>query len=144
MDCSPQGSSSSVHGILQARILEWAAMPFSRRSRSRDWTWVSCIAGRFFTVWVTSEAWASHSCRLNSFPDPAHSFLPRRCLWSEAAQFLSRPGLDRIAEAEGRVHPPSGVWRWYQLLRQWAGTAGGILWGGPWVWPGLEPGWVGD
>ena len=42
---------SSVHGILQARILEWVAIPFSRgSSRPRDQTWVSCIAGRFFTI----------------------------------------------------------------------------------------------
>ena len=54
MDCSPPGSS--VHGILQARILEWAANPFSRgSSRPRDWTCVSCIAGRFFTIWATRE-----------------------------------------------------------------------------------------
>ena len=48
MDCSPPGFS--VHGILQARIPEWVAIPFSRGSSwLRDWTWVSCIAGRFFT-----------------------------------------------------------------------------------------------
>jgi len=42
---------SSVHGILQARILEWVAMPFSRgSSQPRDQTQVSCIAGRFFTM----------------------------------------------------------------------------------------------
>ena len=47
--CSPLGSS--VHGILQARILEWVAIPFSRRSsRPRDQTHVFCIAGRFFTI----------------------------------------------------------------------------------------------
>ena len=46
MDCSPSGSS--VHGILQARILEWVAICFSRGlSWARDWTWVSCITGRF-------------------------------------------------------------------------------------------------
>ena len=50
---SPPGSS--VHGILQARILEWVTIPFSRRSfPPKDRTWVSCIAGRFFTIWVTS------------------------------------------------------------------------------------------
>ena len=49
MDRSPPGSS--VHGILQARILEWVAIPFSKRSsRPRDQTQVSCTAGRFFTV----------------------------------------------------------------------------------------------
>ena len=55
MDGSLPGSS--VHGILQARILGWVAIPFSRRSSGpRDWTWVSCIAGRFFTIWATREA----------------------------------------------------------------------------------------
>ena len=49
MDCSLP--SSSVHGILQARILEWVAIPFSRgSSQARDQTWVSCIAGRFLTI----------------------------------------------------------------------------------------------
>ena len=52
MDCSLPGFS--VCGILQARILEWLAMPFSRVSSwPRDWThisWGSCIAGRFFTA----------------------------------------------------------------------------------------------
>ena len=47
---------SSVHRILQARILEWVAVSFSRRSSwSRDWTLDSCIARRFFTVWAIRE-----------------------------------------------------------------------------------------
>ena len=55
MDCSPQGSS--VHGILQARTLEQVAISFSRgSSQPKDWTWVSCIAGNFFTIWATREA----------------------------------------------------------------------------------------
>ena len=54
MDCSPPGSS--VHGILQARILEWVAISFSRgSSQPRDWTQVSCIAGRRFTDWATRQ-----------------------------------------------------------------------------------------
>ena len=54
MDCSPPGFS--VHGILQARILEWVAIYFSKgSSRPKDWTWTSCIAGRFFTIWATRE-----------------------------------------------------------------------------------------
>ena len=49
MDCSP--TVSSVYGALQARILEWVAMPSSRgSSHPRDSTWVSHIAGRFFTI----------------------------------------------------------------------------------------------
>ena len=54
MDCSLP--STSVHGILQVGILEWVAMPsFRGSSWSMDWTWVSCIAGRFFTVWATRK-----------------------------------------------------------------------------------------
>ena len=49
MACSLPGSS--VHGIFQARILEWVAMPFSRRSSPPgDRTQVSCIAGGLFTI----------------------------------------------------------------------------------------------
>ena len=49
MDCSPPGSS--VHGILQARILEWVAVPSSRgSSQPRNRTWVSYIESRFFTL----------------------------------------------------------------------------------------------
>ena len=56
MDCSLPGSS--VHGILQARIVEWVAMPSSRgSSQHRGWTWISRTAGRFFTIWTTREAW---------------------------------------------------------------------------------------
>ena len=55
MDYSLTGSS--VHGISQERILEWVAIFFSREtSWSRDRTQVSCIAGGFFTYWVTREA----------------------------------------------------------------------------------------
>ena len=55
MDCSLPGFS--VHRILQARILEWVDIPFSRGpSQPRDRTWVSCFAGRFFPIWATREA----------------------------------------------------------------------------------------
>ena len=55
MDCSLPGSS--IHGIFQARILEWVAISFSRRSsQPRDWTQVSCIVGRRFTIWAIREA----------------------------------------------------------------------------------------
>ena len=54
--CDP--TDYSVHGILQARILEWVAFPFSRgSSQPRDGIQVSCIAGRFFISWATKEAW---------------------------------------------------------------------------------------
>ena len=48
---------SSVHGILQARIVEWIAILFSRgSSQPRDQTQASHIAGRFFSIWATREA----------------------------------------------------------------------------------------
>ena len=47
---------SSIRGLFQARILEWVATSFSRRSsQPRDWTQVSCIVDRLFTVWATWE-----------------------------------------------------------------------------------------
>ena len=62
-DCSPPGSS--VHGILQARILEWVVIPFSRgSSQPRNRTQVSCTAGRFSTTWATREAQYSSMCVL--------------------------------------------------------------------------------
>ena len=58
IDCSPPGSS--VHGILQARILEWVAMSSSRgSSQPRDWNQFSHITGGFFTIWTTRESSAS-------------------------------------------------------------------------------------
>ena len=58
--CNPMDYSSPasfVDGILQARILEWVAIPFSRASSpSWDWIQVFHIAGRYFTIWTTREA----------------------------------------------------------------------------------------
>ena len=69
MDCSPPGSSA--HGILRARILEWVAYPFSRRSsQPRNPTGVSCIAGRFFTSWAIGKS--------NFRPSRSHSHLSNR------------------------------------------------------------------
>ena len=69
MDCSLPGSS--VHGIFQARVLEWVAISFSRRSsQPRDWTWVSCTVGRRFTVWATREVkhWINNPVFGGHFP----------------------------------------------------------------------------
>ena len=55
MDCSPLGFF--VHGILQAKILEWVVIPFSQgSSQPRDQTQVSYIAGGFFTIQASREA----------------------------------------------------------------------------------------
>ena len=88
MDCSPPGSS--VHGIFQARILEWVAIPFSREfPLPMDWTWISCIALGSFTIWATfflnfmrNPVWHRHSIKLlpslieyNKFPELSHWLL---------------------------------------------------------------------
>ena len=68
MDYSPP--SSSVRGILQARIKEWVNIPFSRGSSwPRDRILVSCIAGGFFTIWtiaLPSELWPTYIALLKS------------------------------------------------------------------------------
>ena len=71
MDYSPP--DSSVHGILQVRILEWGAMSSSRgSSQPRGQIQVSCVAGRFFTTWATREAQE----RWSGQPDPPPGGLP--------------------------------------------------------------------
>ena len=84
MDCSPP--VSSVHGILQGRILEWVAIPFSRgSSQLRDRTQVSHTAGRGFTIWATRDAlgilskYRSGEFSQGSAPLCTHSFL--LCHW---------------------------------------------------------------
>ena len=85
MDCSPPGSS--VHGIFQARILEWVAIPFSRgSSQPKDWTWVSHIVGRFFAIWATREASLGWQFHIISFcPTAMNQF------WSGAIPWNSLP-----------------------------------------------------
>ena len=62
IDCSPPGSS--VREILQAKMLEWVAIPFSRGSSlPRDWTHISYNADRFFTIWATREAPYLNCCK---------------------------------------------------------------------------------
>ena len=59
---------SSVHGIFQARVLDWVAISFSRgSSQPRDWTQVSHIVGRQFTIWATREV---HNILVNGYIYP--------------------------------------------------------------------------
>ena len=74
MDCSPPGSS--VHGILQARILEWVAVPSSRGpSQSRDWTrvsYVSCIGRQVLYHWCHLSSVSSVAQSCPTLCDPMH------------------------------------------------------------------------
>ena len=82
VDCSPPGSS--IHGILQARILEWGAISFSRgSSQPRDWTQVSCIAGRRFNHWATE---AGQQAFLFSLALGLHL----RWVWTASLLYLER------------------------------------------------------
>ena len=99
MGYSPPGSS--VHGILQARILEWAAISFSRgSSQSRDGTQVSSIAGRFFTIWATREA--SFSLEFDHFKGS-----PGECLYNIKGK-----------EEEGTTSAPSPSQNGMQIVFQ--------------------------
>ena len=75
MNCSPP--AFSVHEILQARILEWVAIPFSRGSYwPRDQTWVSCTAGKFLTIWAVLDPFMPGWC----FLDPPWLFISSKVL----------------------------------------------------------------
>ena len=61
--------SPSVYGTLQAKILQWVAIPFSRgSSQPRDWTQVSFTAGRFFIIWTTRVAHRANDMMQNKIP----------------------------------------------------------------------------
>ena len=79
-DCSSPGSSA--HGIVQARILEWVAIFSTRRSsRPRDWTHVSCTAGRFFTAKPSGKSLLCDSFQikqnLRTAPETPNTRCPR-------------------------------------------------------------------
>ena len=77
MDCSLP-DSSSVHGIFQARILEWIAISFSKRSsQPRDWTQVYRMVGRYFPVWATAGKESACNVGRPGF-DPCTGMIPWR------------------------------------------------------------------
>ena len=89
MDCSLLGSS--VHGIFQARILEWVAISFSRGSSPpRDWTQVSCIVGRRVTLWATREVLVIWSfCKYDPPWGAFHDHLVLHC-WEGSVPVLKK------------------------------------------------------
>ena len=92
MDCSPPGSP--LHGISQARILEWVATSFSRGpSRPRDWNRVSGIVGRHFTVWDTREVGLFH-----------YPFIAPSQTWAAFPSCFSDTGLSEPKELAEPAH----------------------------------------
>ena len=97
----------TVHGILQARTLEWVAFPFSRgSSQPRDQTQVSRIAGRFFTSWATREALVflefSFYCYQSKSMSLSHR-APQGCL---REQLAPPPGPELWRQWTERTHEP--------------------------------------
>ena len=104
MDCSPPGFS--VHGISQARKLDWVGISFSRgSSQPRNRNWVTCIAGRFFTSWATREALSSEK---EAAKDATESPLTPTVM--EQCQLISLvlPSSSWALEAQGRFG--DGLW----------------------------------
>ena len=99
VDCSPP--SSSIHGILQARILEWVAISFSRgSSQPRDRTQVSHIAGRRFNLCTTGEAlkYKNTVSQKTSYRDTE---LQIQVLTSKILKEERKPGLKKKGEEAG-------------------------------------------
>ena len=95
MDRSLPGSS--VHGILQARILEWVAIPFSRgSSQARDQTQDSWVAGRFFTIWATREA--------QSEPKGGQNHISQTCSESALLRFKGYKPKTNFGRRESSCH----------------------------------------
>ena len=123
MECSPPGSS--IHGIFQARVLEWIAISFCRGSSwTRDWTQVSCIAGRRFTFWATRELHKvdlklleDHSI-LGHIPENFHPTSFSQCSLSspQFCSFQSETPVFRLWERTEYVCPCS---TWGCLLSFW-------------------------
>ena len=118
VDCSPP--DSSVHEILQARILEWVATSFSRgSSRPRDWTQVSCIGRWVLYHWVTREAsalWGWYCYYHSHFTDeetkaqsclnPSHGLYILLCLLKKEAcpsPSLNTVNINRLPDLANKI-----------------------------------------
>ena len=137
MDCSLPGSS--VHGIFQARVLEWVAISFSRGSSPpRDQTWVSRIVGRCFTIWATREVdvFLEFSC---FFDDPldvgnlisgSSSFSKSSLnIWNSLVQVLLEPSLENFE------HYFASIWDECNCAVDWTFSGIALLWDWNENWP---------
>ena len=112
VDCSLPGSS--IHGVLQARILEWVAISFCRgSSRPRDQIWVSRIPGRHFNLWAAREAPYIRSVQFSSVPqscstlcDPMNCSTPGLPVHHQLMEF-TQTHVHRVSDAIQPSHPLS-------------------------------------
>ena len=109
--CDP--TNYTVHGILQARILEWVAVPFLRgSSQPRGWTQVSLIAGRFLTSWATREEGSGQSSSVTqSCPtlcDPMNHSMPGLPVHHQLREF-TQTHVHQVGDAIQPSHPLSSL-----------------------------------
>ena len=103
MDCSPP--SSSVHGISQARILEWVAISFSRGSSwPKSQTHISCIAGRFFTAELQGKPKYIYSNTVNYMYIYQHYQLNTYTATLSFPEFFEITGCDMISSMHDFMH----------------------------------------
>ena len=119
---SPPGSS--VHGILQAKILGLVAIPFSREtSQPKDGTWVSHIAGRFFTVCDTREAlvvcitYVIFWYPINVFKPCCLMIWTSPCAWHDVAESKHRCGQGGAFNLS--LSPTTDIWGHHSAGREW-------------------------
>ena len=135
--CDPMAYSSpgsSVHGILQARILERVSMPSCRgSSQHRDWTWASCgscIAGGFFYRWATGEApqFSSVAQSCPTLCDPMNRSMPGHPVHHQLPEF-TQTRVHRASDAIQPSHPlsspssPAPNPSQHQSLFQWVNSS---------------------
>ena len=103
----------TVHGILQARILEWVAVPSSRgSSQPRDRTQVSCIAGEFFTSWATREAQRKIKRSIKYIQHLLCAKYQRH--WDISVSEVKTPSLSEL-NGFSQCHTTSGVRIWIKV-----------------------------
>ena len=108
MDCSLP--CSSIHGILQASILDWVAISFSRgSSQPRDWTQVSCTVGRLFTNWTTRKA---HGATAAAAAKSHQSCLTLCDPIDSSLQGSAVPGILQARTLEWVAISFSNAWKW--------------------------------
>ena len=130
MYCSPPGSS--LHGILQARVLERVAISFSRgSSRPRDRTRVSWIPGRHFNLWATREAPKERCNALDPW------FFYSFCLGNQVPPSSLIP-LAQVPTTGHTAHSPVAVWRADTTAATTLGNGSGHHFGESWTYHPLS------
>ena len=135
MDCSLPGSS--VHGIFQARVLEWVAISFSRGSSGpRDRSRVFCIVGRCFIIWATREPPKGFAFKCPQVGVKADSMI----LWKGTQSVHSETGWPKLSHQEMCCHGGAKGSLCLLLISALTQSHFMLLLGPAWLLPILTPG----